>query len=159
MCRRYRSDAIAGAMGAPVLSRAGGRTPPGGNVSGVTDQVDATIHFRRPKAYVDTGAGYRVVIDGERRGVIRNGKELTLPVDPGRHQLQLRYYWCSSPVLEIDTRADETVELDCRPIDSGNPLAIFFRMFFARKHYMDLVPAEDLRWQSDSVPKPPRCSH
>ncbi len=32
----------------------------------------AAVHLRRPKAYVDTGAGYRVLIDGTRRGVIRN---------------------------------------------------------------------------------------
>ncbi len=83
------------------------------------------------------------MIDGERSGVIRNGKDLTLQVDPGRHHVRLRYYWCSSQVLEVDPRVGETVELACRPISPDNPFAIFYRMLFARTHYMELSLAHN----------------
>ncbi len=98
----------------------------------------AAVHLRRPKAYVDTGAGYRVLIDGTRRGVIRNDGELTLEVASGHHELQLRYFCRSSPVIAIDLAPGAREELVCRPAGSNNPFAVFYRMIFARKHYMAL---------------------
>jgi len=52
--------------------------------------------------------------------------------------LQLRYFWCSSPVIAIDLAPGAREELVCRPAGSNNPFAVFYRMIFARKHYMAL---------------------
>lgn len=101
----------------------------------------ATLHFRRSKAYVDSGSAYRVWMDGRRVGKIRNGRELTLPVESGTHQLELRLWAWSSPALTLQLEAGDRVELACEPIDADRPMAVFSRMVTARKHYMDLRQA------------------
>lgn len=115
------------------------------------DPPSARLHLRRPKAYVDTGAKYKVLVDGSSRGRIGNGKELTVPVDTGRHQVQLRYFWCSSPTIGVDAQPGAAVEFDCRPVNPNNPFAVFTRMLFGRKHYMDLLPAGGIGWQANEL--------
>jgi len=90
------------------------------------------------QTYVDSGSAYRVWLDGRRTGKIRNGHELTLPIEAGTHRLELRLWVWSSPVVTVEVEPGGRAELVCEPVDADRPMAVFSRMFTARKHYMEL---------------------
>lgn len=58
---------------------------------------------------------YQVIIDGELVAWIKRGERLDLPVTPGRHMVQLRISWASSPRLGLEVPAGEIVALECAP--------------------------------------------
>ena len=73
----------------------------------------AELFIRRARAYADALRAYKVFVDGEPRGAVRQGDELKLEVAPGPHTVQMRIDWCSSPELFVRA-GDEPVRLTCR---------------------------------------------
>jgi len=98
----------------------------------------ATRRLRRPKTYVDRGVAYRVEVDGNRAGELKQDGELTVEVDAGRHEVVLRCFGMRSRPLELEVGADEDVELVGEPHDPDNPTGVLKRMLTARGDYMVL---------------------
>ena len=98
----------------------------------------ATLHLSRPQTYVDRGTAYRVEVDGGIVGKLNGGGELTVEVDPGRHEVMLRCFGMRSQPLELEVGADERVELVGEPHDPDNATGVFKRMLSARGDYMVL---------------------
>lgn len=89
--------------------------------------------IRRGRAYADAVRAYKIFVDGEARGEIRQGGEVSLDVPPGQHVVQLRVDWCTSS--EVTVRAGEApVVLACRPKSSWHA----FNAFFDPSHYIRL---------------------
>lgn len=64
----------------------------------VTEEVPiATINVRREKkAVVDRTRKYKVLIDGEKVGALKNGGSESFEVGAGRHEVMMKVDWCSS---------------------------------------------------------------
>jgi hypothetical protein len=54
---------------------------------------------------------YRVIIDGERIGTVRNDSTTDFTVPPGEHSVQLKIDWSGSPVLHIRVETGGTILL------------------------------------------------
>jgi hypothetical protein len=56
---------------------------------------------------------YDVVVDGERVGSVEMNRTIEIPVEPGRHTLQVRDGRKSSSTQTFDAAEDETVAFRC----------------------------------------------
>jgi hypothetical protein len=95
-----------------------------------------TLVVRRGKGYVDKVRAYKVLIDGQEVGRIKQDEEQSFPVTPGRHQLQLKLDWVTSPPEVFDAVPGQPVVYSCRP--KPNPLSAFIYMTFKKSQYLIL---------------------
>lgn len=65
----------------------------------------------RKSEFVNRARGFRVLIDGQQAGIIRNGGAEEFHLAPGQHQVICKIDWCSSREYSIDIREGETVYL------------------------------------------------
>jgi hypothetical protein len=70
------------------------------------------LHIERVDALVDWLRAYKILLDGEVVGQIRNGREVVLEVPPGRHELSLKIDWAGSNTLTFDA-AEGPLYFDC----------------------------------------------
>lgn len=56
----------------------------------------------RKKEWQNRARKYKIYIDGEQKDIIENGKIKEMDLEPGKHQVQLKIDWCSSPEMEFD---------------------------------------------------------
>lgn len=62
----------------------------------------------RKKEWQNRARKYKIYIDGEQKDIIENGKIKEMDLEPGKHQVQLKIDWCSSPEMEFDFSDDKT---------------------------------------------------
>ena len=86
-------------------------------------------------AEVRRGA-YDVVVDGERVGSVEMNKTVEIPVEPGRHSLQLRSGRNSSSTQTFDAAEGETVAFRCT---GKRFLPIFLASFVVPRLALKLV--------------------
>jgi hypothetical protein len=103
--------------------------------------------MQRASRAVDALRSYRVMLDGEEVGRIRDGERATYEVASGRHELFLKLDWCRSPALAIDLGQEEKALLECEP--SGSLATGWFFAFFQRHRYITLR-----RLPGDGEPSP-----
>jgi len=76
----------------------------------------STIAIKRKKGvYRDFLRAYKVLIDGEARARLRRGGTVELEVQPGRHVVEMKVDWCSSPEVTVDLEPGQTAHLYCSP--------------------------------------------
>lgn len=75
--------------------------------------MTATLFITRDSGFADFARRYKVVLDGEEIGVVKNGGSFECPVSNGRHALQLKVDWCSSSVVEFEIAASEPIHFEC----------------------------------------------
>lgn len=61
----------------------------------------ARIIISRSSEYVNRLRGYKVILDGEEVGLIKNGKTLELNAEPGIHTIKVTVDWCSSQEISF----------------------------------------------------------
>ena len=74
--------------------------------------------FRQPDYRRDRARAYRVLIDGEEVGRVKQGERIEFAVRAGLHTVELRIDWCRSPVRTLSIGEGDTVRLVCHP--AGN---------------------------------------
>jgi hypothetical protein len=74
---------------------------------------------REARAWRDAIRSYAVLIDGNNVAKIRRGQIIEFPVASGKHKIFLKINWCSSPVIEVDAKPGEVINLFCSP--GGTP--------------------------------------
>jgi len=75
--------------------------------------VIATLVVVRP---AKSGPGsFRIVVDGEVKGKIAAGEELSLALAPGRHRIRARIDWTGSPEVPVHLGSGATVRLKVEP--------------------------------------------
>lgn len=74
--------------------------------------VQAIMRIRRASEFADRLRAYKIVLDGDVIGTIKNGQELEFKVPSGRHQLRLRIDWCGSNIVDFEAQG-EVMEFDC----------------------------------------------
>lgn len=77
----------------------------------MNDKVN--IYLARKSEYRDSLRKYKVFIDGINVGVIGNGQNLKLSVDPGEHNICLKVDWVGSNTLMLNARSNEDIYLEC----------------------------------------------
>ena len=79
---------------------------------------------------------YDVVVDGERVGSVEMNRTIEIPVEPGRHTLQVRSGRDSSSTETFDSAEDEIVAFRCT---GKRFLPIFLASFFVPRLALKLV--------------------
>lgn len=75
---------------------------------------EAELIVRRDKTlWKDAVRDYHVLVDGKSVAKLGHGKEARIALAPGKHTLQMKIDWCTSPQLHIACRAGETLAFDC----------------------------------------------
>lgn len=93
----------------------------------------ATIRIIRSTEYINSLRDYRIYIDGVKTATIANGKVIDLSLSPGRHSIEARIDWCSSPTLtfEVDDTAVKTFRVGgFRGAKWMLPAAVLFMSLF-----------------------------
>lgn len=75
--------------------------------------MSARILLSRDSGFTDYVRRYKVMIDGEETGQIKNGGTFECQISCGQHSLQLKVDWCSSNTVEFDAAENETVIFEC----------------------------------------------
>jgi hypothetical protein len=79
---------------------------------------------------------YDVVLDGERAGSVEMNQTIEIPVEPGRHTLQVRNGRNSSSTQTFDVAEEEIVAFRCT---GKRPLPIFLASFLVPSLALKLV--------------------
>jgi hypothetical protein len=111
----------------------------------MTVASESTITVWRPCAFVDRLRSYRIQVDGEEAVRIRPDTLVTIPVAPGRHDVEARIDWLSSPTVAVDVGPGEVVALEC---SGQRSLFVALKHLFVRRdEYLSLAaqPASSLR--------------
>jgi hypothetical protein len=97
----------------------------------------ASIEVERPSGWQrDWARGYRVWIDGVKRGAVRRGKRQTFELAPGRHTVRVTVDFLGSPEIETELAEGETARFECAP--RGGLLALPYWMTVGRRRSIDL---------------------
>jgi hypothetical protein len=96
------------------------------------------LRIKRNSAFIDWLREYKILLDGEVLGRIRNGKEVVLDVPPGRHDLSLKIDWASSNTLTFDA-AEDPLDFECGCHFRGKDV-------FLRGPAYVLAPSGDYLW-------------
>ena len=76
------------------------------------------IRITRKTSYADKLPAYKVLVDDETIGEIRQGETLDFAVS-GRHTLQLGVDWCRSRPLQFEADSAMPIEFECWSSASG----------------------------------------
>jgi hypothetical protein len=98
-----------------------------------------TVEIQRQRRYTGFAQTYKVLVDGQEIGTIKNGTTTSFDVAPGHHEIQLKIEITQSPPLEIDVPAGGTVPLTCGP--RANPFTALLYTLFRPKRFLRLDPA------------------
>lgn len=94
----------------------------------------AKIVIRRLGGYRDLIRSYKIVLDGEVVGKIKQKREATIDVAPGEHTLRMKIDWTGSPEIPFTISAGETLEFVCRPAGTATD----FGDLASKDAYIDL---------------------
>ena len=87
------------------------------NSSDETKGVEGTvIQLTRLPALGDRRAKYKVLLDGQSAGSIRDCEVQDFPVAPGSHCLQLRAAWAKSGQLSFEVPPNKIAAFECRTL-------------------------------------------
>lgn len=85
----------------------------------VTETGETRVVVRRPKiAWRDRFRSYQILIDGQVCGRIRNGGELVVAIQPGRHEIQAKISWTGSKAVSFT--AAPAADVDVRVAPAGD---------------------------------------
>lgn len=77
---------------------------------------------------------YAVLIDGKKVASVSNAADAEIPVQAGKHRVQLKIDWCGSPPIDVEVGAGQTVVVDCGP--NSNPLLALLYITFWKGKYI-----------------------
>ncbi|MCK4911596.1 MAG: hypothetical protein KAR83_08125 [Thermodesulfovibrionales bacterium] len=94
------------------------------------------INIVRGKSYVDALRAYKIILDGNVIGEIKNGQEIEFDLPPGKHEISLKIDWCGSNCIEFECDVD-TVEFECGSnLQGWRMLLVFIYIIFHRNKYI-----------------------
>ena len=71
------------------------------------------IRITRQRGWADNLRAYRVLLDGQIMGEIREGEIRQFPAAAGHHSLQLTVDWCRSRPVEFEVEDSAIVDFEC----------------------------------------------
>ena len=83
---------------------------------------------------------YKVIVDGERSGTIRDNHVEDFDVAPGEHRVQLKIDWSGSPIVQVSVESGNTAVLRASAHESTrSPMRDAFHSVKHREDWIDLV--------------------
>ena len=101
---------------------------------------EGKLTITRGSAYVDRARAYKIMVDGQEVGRIKNDRTETIAVPAGEHELSLKVDWASSPTVSFDVAPGEEVRYICKP--TANAFFALLQSVLARKNYITLEPED-----------------
>jgi len=92
------------------------------------------IIIDRPQKYLHMFAKLWIFIDGEKKAYVKNGKTVSLEVNPGKHEIYVEMDYLKSNKLEVTVDPKETVHLECGSTLRG--VKVFFCAFIFMATYL-----------------------
>jgi len=105
------------------------------------------IRISRKSAFAERMRAYKVILDGQEIGEIRNGETKEFETAAGKHSLNLKIDWCRSKILDFEDTGGAPVEFICSTnlrglfILFGMLYVIFFRNNYIKLEQVSGVPA------------------
>lgn len=99
--------------------------------------MDTIITIKRGSSRADRRRRYKVVVDNQYLGSIKDGESKSFAVSPGEHELALKIDWCSSNRVRFNIASNQTVTFDCGSSLVGPKIALaLFYVLFAWNRYL-----------------------
>lgn len=76
--------------------------------------------IRRKKNYKDSLRSFKIYLDGNLIGKIKNGSTLSFDISEGPHVLKLKIDWCSSNEIEFNYSYKDDVSFICAVSKESN---------------------------------------
>ena len=87
---------------------------------------------------------YKIIVDGENKGTIKNGKIVEIPIQPGDHELYLKIDWGRSNKIAFKIADGEQVQFRCCYRGNGaNFIRMFYYTFINPQKYLLLEEVND----------------
>ncbi len=99
---------------------------------------EARLTITRGTAYVDRARAYKIMLDGQEVGRIKNDMTETISVPAGAHEVFLKVDWASSPIQTFEAKPGQEIRFSCRP--TANAFMALLQSLFNRKNYITLEP-------------------
>jgi hypothetical protein len=77
-------------------------------------EQQARIIINRPSEWANRARPFKIMIDGEQAGIVKNGIAEEIKVAPGKHTVYCKVDWCSSKPFEVNLAAGETEYLEVK---------------------------------------------
>ena len=116
-----------------------------GSASADGGDAGAIVLTRVKGGYRDMLRGYKLLVDGAERGVVKRGQQVRVELAPGMHTLQLKIDWCTSQEERVFLRPGELGYFSCAP--GGHPLAALADVSVGKDQYVSL-------WRTEGPPRP-----
>lgn len=92
--------------------------------------------MKRDKGYADRLRAYKVVLDDNIIGEIKDDQQVEFDIAPGKHHLNLKIDWCRSNTVDFLVNKD-AVEFECGSNLRGYKIVLVtFYVLFMRKDYI-----------------------
>ena len=86
-------------------------------------ETKTKVILSRPSQWMNRVRGYKVLINGNQVGIIKNAATEEYSVEPGTNSIECKLDWCGSRTLPINLQAGETIYLK---VSSG--MKLYFLM-------------------------------
>ncbi|GCF06963.1 hypothetical protein [Dictyobacter arantiisoli] len=96
----------------------------------------ANIRIERRPSTSGILRSYKVYVDGQQVGKLRESEQLAVPVQPGDHVIVLRVDWCSSHPVTVHVEAGEEVPLYGQSI--SGIIAGLYTLIFNPQNYIQV---------------------
>jgi hypothetical protein len=97
----------------------------------------ALLKIVRDSGYADRLRAYKVIIDGNLVGEIRDGETKEFPISNGQHDLSLKIDWCGSNTIRFTVAQGDLLTFGARSNLRGpKVLAALWYALFAQSSYL-----------------------
>ena len=100
----------------------------------------ARLVLTRRKAGADKLRSYKILLDGEQIGTMKEGTTFTADIAPGTHELQLKIDWGKSPIDTFEVKEGGEARFWCQ--SKTNPFTAIFYAIFGANRYVTLEPED-----------------
>ncbi len=67
----------------------------------------ASIVIKRDKGWADKLRGYKIFLNDEERGLLKQGEEIELNVEPGLYEIFGKISWCKTKKIKFEIKNNE----------------------------------------------------
>jgi hypothetical protein len=84
-------------------------TPTGEAFSGLAEPLDGRglLYVFRPDEYYGKGLGFKLLVDGKEHGDVGNGAHMIIPVEPGKHSVEVKGFGYKDEPAQVEIPAGE----------------------------------------------------
>ncbi|MDQ0230184.1 hypothetical protein [Metabacillus malikii] len=94
------------------------------------------INIQREASWSDKFRSYKVIVNEEEVGTIRQKETFQYPLKPGIHTLYLKIDWCRSEKFEFEIKEDETLNFQCGGLNGYQAFINLWYITFGRNKYL-----------------------